>query len=136
MQRLQRGEVGIVEVPFGHREDIQVAAVRPLVAEDRGASDINPAREAGESRVQREQVLIKRGPRRGRGPEILEVHLIDAVPLLVSQAAEAARAAAVRLASASVGDARSLDVADDSADAVLLLGPLYHLTSSLVPAGS
>lgn len=56
-----------------------------------------------------------------------EVHLIDPVPLLVSQAVDAARAAGVSLA-AEVGDARSLPVADESADAVLLLGPLYHLT--------
>jgi ubiquinone/menaquinone biosynthesis C-methylase UbiE len=58
-----------------------------------------------------------------------DVHLIDPVPLLVSQAVETARAAAVLLASASVGDARSLAAADDSVDAVMLLGPLYHLTS-------
>jgi SAM-dependent methyltransferase len=58
-----------------------------------------------------------------------DAHLIDPVPLLVSQAVEAARAAAVLLASASVGDARSLTAADDSVDAVMLLGPLYHLTS-------
>ena len=57
-----------------------------------------------------------------------DVHLIDAVPLLVEQAAEASRAAAVPLASASVGDARELDLPDAYADAVLLLGPLYHLT--------
>jgi ubiquinone/menaquinone biosynthesis C-methylase UbiE len=59
-----------------------------------------------------------------------DVHLIDPVPLLVSQAAEAAQAAAVSLASASVGDARSLAAADASVDATLLLGPLYHLTSA------
>ncbi|HEV3380564.1 MAG TPA: methyltransferase domain-containing protein [Trebonia sp.] len=58
-----------------------------------------------------------------------EVHLIDAVPLLVEQAAEASRKAAVPLASTSVGDARELDVPGASTDAVLLLGPLYHLTS-------
>ena len=58
-----------------------------------------------------------------------EVHLIDPVPLLVRQAAEASRAAAAPLVSCSVGDARSLAAADSSADAVLLLGPLYHLTS-------
>jgi ubiquinone/menaquinone biosynthesis C-methylase UbiE len=51
-----------------------------------------------------------------------DVHLIDAVPLLVAQAAEASQAAAA-LASASVGDARSLAAADASVDAVLLLGP-------------
>src|SRR5215813_399607 len=37
-----------------------------------------------------------------------EVHLIDPVPLLVRQAAEASRAAAAPLASCGVGDARSL----------------------------
>ena len=58
-----------------------------------------------------------------------QVHLIDAVPLLVEQAAGAARAAGVPLASARVGDARSLDAADDIADATLMFGPLYHLTS-------
>jgi SAM-dependent methyltransferase len=56
-----------------------------------------------------------------------EVHLVDAVPLHVRQAEQAASVACVRLASATVGDARSLAAADDSADAVLLLGPLYHL---------
>src|SRR6185295_15870885 len=34
----------------------------------------------------------------------------------------------VALASAAVGDARRLEAADNTADAVLLLGPLYHLT--------
>jgi SAM-dependent methyltransferase len=52
-----------------------------------------------------------------------EVRLVDAMPLHVEQAAELA---AGRF-SAVVGDARSLDVADTSRDAVLLLGPLYHL---------
>ena len=56
-----------------------------------------------------------------------EVHLIDPVQHLVSQAVEDA-GTAVPLASARVGDARSLAAADASADAVLLLGPLYHLT--------
>jgi ubiquinone/menaquinone biosynthesis C-methylase UbiE len=58
-----------------------------------------------------------------------EVHLVDPVPLHVSQAAEASRAAGVQLAGATVGDARALDAADNSADVALLLGPLYHLTS-------
>jgi ubiquinone/menaquinone biosynthesis C-methylase UbiE len=57
-----------------------------------------------------------------------EVHLIDPVPKHVEQA----RAASNRqpehpLASTEVGDARRLVHADASADAVLLLGPLYHL---------
>ena len=58
-----------------------------------------------------------------------EVHLVDPVPLHVEQAAAAARQAGTPLASISAGDARDLPVADDSADTVLLLGPLYHLTS-------
>jgi SAM-dependent methyltransferase len=58
-----------------------------------------------------------------------EVHLIEPVPLHVEQAAAASRNADTPLASVSLGDARDLPAADDSADAVLLLGPLYHLTS-------
>jgi SAM-dependent methyltransferase len=51
------------------------------------------------------------------------------VPLHVEQAGTASAArAAFRLASARVGDARRLDFADATADAVLMLGPLYHLT--------
>lgn len=55
------------------------------------------------------------------------VHLIDAVPLHIEQAR--AGDAASSLASAEVGDARRLAHADATADAVLLLGPLYHLTA-------
>jgi ubiquinone/menaquinone biosynthesis C-methylase UbiE len=58
-----------------------------------------------------------------------EVHVVDPVPLHVAQAEEASRARTQgRLASARVGDARRLGFPDASADAVLLLGPLYHLT--------
>lgn len=56
-----------------------------------------------------------------------EVHLVDPVPLHVEQADAASRDAGRPLASATVGDARRLDHADDSVDALLLLGPLYHL---------
>jgi ubiquinone/menaquinone biosynthesis C-methylase UbiE len=56
------------------------------------------------------------------------VHLVDAVPLHVQQARETSAAQPVYpLASIEVGDARHLDFPDASADAVLLLGPLYHL---------
>jgi len=56
------------------------------------------------------------------------VHLIDPVQKHVEQARKAASAQAEHpLASAEIGDARSLLFADNSADAVLLLGPLYHL---------
>ena len=54
------------------------------------------------------------------------VHLVDAMPLHVEQARAADRPHAA-LASAEVGDARALRLADACADAVLLMGPLYHL---------
>src|SRR4051794_21995952 len=57
-----------------------------------------------------------------------EVHLIDPIELHLEQArAAAARQPEAPLASIRLGDARALPAADDSADAVLLLGPLYHL---------
>jgi len=49
------------------------------------------------------------------------VHLVDPVPEHVAQAAALG-------VPATVGDARALPAGDGSADAVLLLGPLYHLT--------
>jgi SAM-dependent methyltransferase len=60
-----------------------------------------------------------------------EVHLVDPVALHVEQARAASAAQPeMPLASAVVGDARALPVDDDSADVVLLLGPLYHLTDA------
>src|ERR1044072_7538504 len=56
------------------------------------------------------------------------VHLLDPVPLHVSQAADASRRQLRPLASVGVGDARELPFSEGNADAVLLLGPLYHLT--------
>ncbi|MEV4469378.1 class I SAM-dependent methyltransferase [Nonomuraea sp. NPDC049504] len=50
-----------------------------------------------------------------------EVEVIDPVPLHVSEAAE------LPGVTARLGDARDLPVPDGDADAVLLLGPLYHL---------
>jgi SAM-dependent methyltransferase len=55
------------------------------------------------------------------------VHLVDAVPRLVAEALRRSAAAERPLASCRVGDARSLDIPGDTADVVLLLGPLYHL---------
>jgi ubiquinone/menaquinone biosynthesis C-methylase UbiE len=58
-----------------------------------------------------------------------EVHLLDLVPLHIELAQRRAAAEPVKpLAEAVVGDARALPWPDGSADAVLLLGPLYHLT--------
>ncbi len=56
-----------------------------------------------------------------------EVHLIDPVPNLVAHARSLRGAGGGQIASACVGDARSLERRDQSADVVLLLGPLYHL---------
>jgi len=56
------------------------------------------------------------------------VHLIDAAPRLVAEARRRSAVAARPLASCDVGDARALAAQDRSADLVLLLGPLYHLT--------
>jgi SAM-dependent methyltransferase len=56
-------------------------------------------------------------------------HLIDAMPSHVEQARHAsARQPGAPVASMRVGDARQLEEADATVDAVLLLGPLYHLT--------
>lgn len=55
-----------------------------------------------------------------------EVHLLDPVQEHVEQA----RRRDSRIASCTVGDARALNQKDQSADVVLLLGPLYHLTDA------
>ncbi|MGD2070448.1 MAG: class I SAM-dependent methyltransferase [Gemmatimonadota bacterium] len=59
------------------------------------------------------------------------VHLIDPVERLVALArrlnGERTDGGGAALASVRVGDARALAAGDASADAVLLLGPLYHL---------
>ena len=58
-----------------------------------------------------------------------QVHLIDPVEKHVRQAQEASESQpSHKLASAKLGDARSLDHRDGSADAVPMMGPLYHLT--------
>lgn len=60
----------------------------------------------------------------GRG---YSVRLRDIVPLHIDQAISSAAVAGL-IVDAAVGDACDLDLADSSVDAVLLLGPLYHLT--------
>jgi SAM-dependent methyltransferase len=58
-----------------------------------------------------------------------QVHLIDITPLHVELARQAsARQPEAPLASAVVGDARSLSWVAATADAIVLFGPLYHLT--------
>lgn len=57
-----------------------------------------------------------------------DVHLIEPVAIQVEQAQAASAAQPdAPLASAQLGDARALPFADESADCVLLFGPLYHL---------
>jgi ubiquinone/menaquinone biosynthesis C-methylase UbiE len=56
-----------------------------------------------------------------------EAHLIDPVHHLVTQGRQRSDAAPHHIASCTVGDARELKWADSSVDAVLELGPLYHL---------
>jgi ubiquinone/menaquinone biosynthesis C-methylase UbiE len=58
------------------------------------------------------------------------VHLIDPVPRLVAEAERRSGARSHPLASCGVGDARALPFPDHSAEIVLLLGPLYHLTEA------
>lgn len=58
-----------------------------------------------------------------------EVHLVDLLEKHIQQArAHAAQRKGGVPASMTVGDARKLDRADESVDAALLFGPLYHLT--------
>ena len=57
------------------------------------------------------------------------VHLVDPVARLVAEARRRSAARSRPLASCEVGDARSTNFADRTADLVLLLGPLYHLTT-------
>lgn len=58
------------------------------------------------------------------------VHLVDPVAAHVDTALQRSAVSEVSLASATVGDARAIAAADASVDAVLLLGPLYHLTAA------
>ncbi len=65
--------------------------------------------------------LVRRGYR---------VHVVDPVPLHVDQARQAAAADPAAGFTATLGDARQLAEPDASQDAVLLFGPLYHLTAA------
>jgi len=55
------------------------------------------------------------------------VHLIDPIPLHVERARALSLASPTPLDGVDLGDARRLPVPDATSDAVLLLGPLYHL---------
>jgi SAM-dependent methyltransferase len=59
-----------------------------------------------------------------------DVRLFDAVPRLVDVALERNRQVAQKLTSCSVADARALPEDDESAEMVLMLGPLYHLVDA------
>jgi SAM-dependent methyltransferase len=57
------------------------------------------------------------------------VHLVDPMPLHIAQAQAAAATLPEAPFTAALGDARGLAEPDASTDAVLFLGPLYHLTA-------
>jgi ubiquinone/menaquinone biosynthesis C-methylase UbiE len=57
------------------------------------------------------------------------VHLLDPVPRLVAEAQRRSATRSRPLASCEIGDARAMSFSDATADIVLLLGPLYHLTT-------
>ena len=56
------------------------------------------------------------------------VHLVDPVQRLVDEAQRRSDASQSPIRSCRLGDARKLEFADDAADGLLLLGPMYHLT--------
>jgi ubiquinone/menaquinone biosynthesis C-methylase UbiE len=55
------------------------------------------------------------------------LHLIDPVERHLEQARDHSESSGIKLASITKGEARGLTTPSNSADAVLLLGPLYHL---------
>lgn len=63
----------------------------------------------------------------GRG---YEVHLVDATARLVEEARRRSAASASPLASASVADGRRLPQPERWANAVLVMGPMYHLPAA------
>ena len=56
-----------------------------------------------------------------------EMHLVDASERLLEHARRLNAALAKPIASLTLGDARSLHLPDRFADAVIVMGPLYHL---------
>ena len=58
------------------------------------------------------------------------VHMVDLLPLHVQQAHQAAGSDPAAAFTAAVGDARELSEPGESQDAVVLFGPLYHLTGA------
>jgi SAM-dependent methyltransferase len=64
------------------------------------------------------------------------VHLLDPIPRHIAEAERRSAAASHPLASCVEGDARRLPFPSESANLVLLLGPLYHLTSPEDRAGA
>ncbi|HEV8396438.1 MAG TPA: methyltransferase domain-containing protein [Vicinamibacterales bacterium] len=65
-----------------------------------------------------------------------DVRLLDASPRLVAEARRLNATLPSPIATIDVGDARRLPYDDASADAVLVMGPLYHLPSSGDRAGA
>lgn len=81
----------------------------------------------------RGRVIGRRGPGTYAAPLGrlgYRVHVVDPVPLHIEQAGHVAAAGQAAGFSAALGDARELAEPDASQDAVLLFGPLYHLTEA------
>ena len=58
------------------------------------------------------------------------VHLVDPIPRLVAEARRRSASRCPGIATCAVADARGLPFLAESADIVLLLGPLYHLVDA------
>jgi ubiquinone/menaquinone biosynthesis C-methylase UbiE len=56
-----------------------------------------------------------------------EIHLVDPVRKHIEQAQQRSHSSGAQLKSIKIGDARGLEFADNFADAVISLGPMYHL---------
>jgi len=57
-----------------------------------------------------------------------KIHLVDPVRMNIKKAREMEARSEIKLASISIGEARSLDFENESFDLALSFGPLYHLT--------
>ncbi len=113
---------------------------------DRGVEQPRLAREASLEWVRTQELLLRYLPAPpaaildvGGGPGVYAgwlaergyaVRLVDPVARHVAEARAAADAQAGHPFTAALGDARQLEEIDDAFDAVLLMGPLYHLVES------
>lgn len=127
-------------------EDSQAPEVRPEVLDYYARAPEESRVETGISRLEFARTkeifsrFLPKPPARvldvggGSGPYSLwlaelgyEAHLVEPVPRLVEEARRRSGQAVRPIASIMIGDARRLFPEDGTMDAVLLMGPLYHL---------